>query len=289
MLRPALPLLLALVLAGVLAVRPAAAQERDGTLPRPSPNAVVTQTVGVTPVTVSYSRPAVRGRTVFGDLVPYGDVWRTGANEATTITIGDDLQVEGQPLPAGTYALFTIPGEDEWTVIFNDQAAQWGAFNRDAARDVLSVTVPAETAPHEERLAFSFDAVGDDEATLALRWAETRVPITLSVDTDAVVAARGEAAAAGSDDWRVPFTYASYLADNAAYRAPVLAWLEQSASLQPTFENHALLARLHAEEGRYADAVTLGEEAVALAEAQERAPRGLDAFRDELAAWRTQR
>ena len=115
----------ALFAATLLAAAPALAQLD---LPRPSPKATVSQTVGLTDITITYCRPGVKGRVIWGGLVPYDQVWRTGANEATTITFSDEVTIEGTKLPAGTYGLFTIPGKDEWTVIFNKGAKQWGAY-----------------------------------------------------------------------------------------------------------------------------------------------------------------
>src|SRR5947209_601774 len=153
--------------------------------PRPSQKASVMQTVGVTDITIIYSRPAVKGRTVWGDppagaptteatlddartrakgapLVPYGHVWRAGANEATQFVVTDDVLVNGQKLPAGTYSLHTIPGKDEWTVIFNSDAGQWGSFTYDAKKDVLRVkTKPVTAADTQENLRYTFAPVTD--------------------------------------------------------------------------------------------------------------------------------
>ena len=165
---------------------PARAQERANDEARPSPNAAVSQTIGTTDVMISYGRPSARDRAIFGDslaaerpLVPYGDVWRTGANEATTITFSDDVTIEGQPLAAGTYALFTIPGDDEWTVIFNEEAAQWGAYEYDMSRDALRVTVDAGEGEYAEMMTFSFDEVSANTGELVLRWADTAVSLTI--------------------------------------------------------------------------------------------------------------
>src|SRR5438552_5409542 len=128
---------LALTAALPLAAQQPAPQLR---LPRPSQKQVVTQTVGLTDVTITYSRPGVKGRQIWGALVPYDQVWRTGANEATTINFSDDVNINGQKLAKGTYALFTIPGKDQWSIVFNSQAEQWGAFTHDKAKDVLTVT-----------------------------------------------------------------------------------------------------------------------------------------------------
>ncbi|NNF59416.1 MAG: DUF2911 domain-containing protein [Rhodothermaceae bacterium] len=149
---------------------------------RPSPNAYAGQTIGTTNVMISYGRPAVRGREIYGTLVPYGEVWRTGANEATVFHVSDDVQIEGQSLPAGTYGLFTIPTEDGWTIIFNNVAEQWGAFNYDASQDALRVDVMSEEAPVVEQMAFWFDDVDATSGTVVLSWAGVQVPFTIEVD-----------------------------------------------------------------------------------------------------------
>lgn len=159
----------------------AEAQERAKEEARASPNASVSQTIGTTPVTITYGRPSVNDRVIFGDLVPYEQIWRTGANEATTITFPEPVMIEGQSLDAGTYSLFTIPGESEWTIVFNDVAQQWGAFDYDQEDDVLRVTVDAEEAPHQEMMSFAFEEVTDNSAEIVLRWAEVRVPFTVEI------------------------------------------------------------------------------------------------------------
>ncbi len=149
---------------------------------RPSPNAVVGQTIGTTTVYIQYGRPSLRGRAVFGDgsaLAPAGQVWRTGANEATTFTVSADVLVAGERLPAGTYALFTIPGDDAWTVIFNRTAQQWGAFNYDEGEDQLRVTVEPEDAFEVEMLTVVFDDITDTSADLVLWWGETMVSVPI--------------------------------------------------------------------------------------------------------------
>lgn len=160
---------------------PVAAQERANEEARPSPNALVGQTIGTTDVTVTYGRPSVRGRDVFGGLEPYGEVWRAGANEATTITFSDDVTVQDEAVQAGSYALFMIPKEEgAWTLLLNSEANQWGAYNRDASKDILSVDVTPEAATNAEMLSFYFDGVTENDGTLYLHWAETRVPIMIS-------------------------------------------------------------------------------------------------------------
>jgi hypothetical protein len=168
------------VLFGVLCVLliawalPTLAERGDDT-DRKSKNGKATGTIDGVGITLEYGRPQVRDREIWGGLVPYGEVWRTGANEATTITFDGDVSIEGQSLPAGTYGLFTIPGKDRWTVIFNKVANQWGAFDYDEGEDALRVTV--EPRPHDYVEAMDF-GVGDGE--VVLMWENLAVPFRVA-------------------------------------------------------------------------------------------------------------
>ena len=175
-------LILSLFLLAAFAVAPAFAQERGNEEPRTSPNAAVSQTIGTTEVRITYGRPYVNDRTIFGGLVPYEEVWRTGANEATTFSVSSDVTIQGQPLPQGTYSLYTIPGQDQWTLIFNTVANQWGT-QYDQSKDALRVQVSPESGPHREMMTFSFEAVTNEQGTCVLHWAETRVPFDIQVAT----------------------------------------------------------------------------------------------------------
>lgn len=157
------------------------AQERANNEIRQSPNASVTQTIGTTKVSINYGRPAVQERQIFGSLVPFEEVWRTGANEATTISFSDNVRIEGQPLKEGTYGLFTIPGEEGWTVIFNNVATQWGAFDYTSEEDALRVKVEPEKAVPMEQMMFYFEDVTANSATVYLHWDEVKVPFTVQV------------------------------------------------------------------------------------------------------------
>lgn len=167
-------------LAGVALVFNAAAAQAQAKMPedkskRPSPPAMVKTTVGSTDLTIDYSRPSLKSREAFGEkspLAPTGEVWRTGANEATTFTVSQDVKIEGQTLPAGTYGLFTIPGATEWTIVFNKTAKQWGAFKYDMKEDALRVKVKPKTtaAPVEQ-----FTITADKKGRVAMLWAKTEV------------------------------------------------------------------------------------------------------------------
>ncbi|MFQ5570242.1 MAG: DUF2911 domain-containing protein [Rhodothermales bacterium] len=149
---------------------------------RPSPNAGVAQTIGTTEVEITYGRPGVKGRQVFGELEPCGAVWRAGANEATVISFSGDVTVNGEPVPAGVYAFFAIPGEEEWTLIFNEEAGQWGAFGYNPDKDVLRVAVTPEAGAHEEWLTYYFEALADTSATAVLHWDTVKVPFTIAAN-----------------------------------------------------------------------------------------------------------
>lgn len=142
---------------------------------RSSPAATATGKIGDATVTVNYSSPSVKGRTIWGELVPYGQVWRAGANEATTIETDKDIKVEDKTLPAGKYAFFAIPGEKEWTIIFNKEAKQWGAFKYDQSKDALRVSVkPDKSKSFNERLTYHFTKEG-----LVLDWENVEVEIEM--------------------------------------------------------------------------------------------------------------
>jgi hypothetical protein len=178
------PLFSKLFIAGLFVLLlnlPAMAQKRAANETRISPNASVSQTIGTTVVSIYYGRPAVRTRKIFGQLVPFNKVWRTGANEATVITFSDDVLIEGEKLKAGKYGLFTIPGKDQWTLIFNNVPTQWGAFNYESAKDALRVKVEPKKGQHVEQLMFYFKDITSDSATVVLHWDETKVPFTIEV------------------------------------------------------------------------------------------------------------
>ncbi|PKD45177.1 DUF2911 domain-containing protein [Rhodohalobacter barkolensis] len=153
------------------------AQERGNDSPRVSPNASVSQTIGTTVVTVTYGRPGVRDREIFGDLVPYDEVWRTGANESTVITFSDNVLVEGRELNAGTYSLYTLPGLEEWNVIFNSNLS-WGT-EYDPTMDVLRVSVDPQEGEFMEQMMIYFDEVTEESGHMIIHWEETKIPVQI--------------------------------------------------------------------------------------------------------------
>lgn len=164
----------ALLAIALLSLAPVWAQRGDDAN-RLSKNGMTQGSLDGVEITIEFGRPSVKGRALWGGLVPYNRVWRTGADEATTITLGTDASIEGQTLAAGTYSLFTIPGEAEWTVIFNTVPEQWGAFNYDESKDALRVQVEAQAADFVESLDFQME-----ESQVILRWGEISVPFEIS-------------------------------------------------------------------------------------------------------------
>jgi len=158
-------------------------------LPRQSQHALVSQRIGLTDITINYHRPLANGRQIWGKLAPYGQVWRAGANENTTITFTDPVTIEGQALDKGTYGLHMIPGENEWTVIFSKDATAWGSFSYKQADDALRVTVKPQTAELHDALAYDFDQLKPDSTVVTMRWDKVAVPFKVQVNVNEIVTA----------------------------------------------------------------------------------------------------
>lgn len=237
--------------------------------PRPSPKASLMQNVGLTEITINYNRPGVKGRAIWGALVPYDKVWRTGANEATTIELSSDVWINGNKLTKGLYSLHTIPGTDEWTVIFNSVAEQWGSYSYDAAKDALRVKVKPEAADHREWLTFEIPEMTTDTAKIALRWEKIVVPFT--VDTKSTERTMAQLRTAMNPDWRTPYQAANFAFDNkgAATEAEMSAWIEQSLKTNQNIGNLWLRARMAERAGNKAEAIKYGEMAIAAATPQQ--------------------
>ncbi len=252
--------------------------------PRPSPQATLTQTVGVTDVTIKYSRPGVKGRSIWGGLVPWDKVWRTGANEATTIQFSEDVSINGQKLPKGTYSLHTTPGQSAWKVHFNSVADQWGSYSYDAAKDVLVVNATPQAAPHMEWMSFEIPEMTTDTAKVVLRWEKIAVPFT--VDTGATAKVMGQLRSALNPDWRAPYNAANFAFQNkgAATDQEISDWLDKSLSINQNIGNLWLKAQFLQRAGKTAEAIKAGEEAIAKASPQQADFAGV--IRDTIATWK---
>src|SRR5262249_45678500 len=253
------------------------------------------QTIGVTKVEIIYSRPHVKGparkedRVIWGGLVPYDQVWRTGANAVTKITFDGDVTVEGQKLPAGSYGLFTIPGKTEWTVIFNKQATG-SPGDYKAESDVLRVKVKPVAVPTCETFTIGFPQVTATSAELALMWEKLAVVMNLAVDTNAQFLAKAKEAVASAkpDDWRTSLTAARYLYDQKYSLSDAAVFLDKSVSIKPTFANLSMKASVLADEGKRTDAVAAAQKALALKDVDPKP--SADAVADlekKLAGWKS--
>lgn len=242
----------------------ALAQQLD--LPRPSPNASVSQTVGVTEITLRYSRPGVKGRKIWGDLVPYGQVWRTGANENTTIKFSTPVKIEGHELPAGIYGLQTIPTEGDWTVIFSKDANEWGAFNYKQEDDALRIQAKPQPAELRERMGFDFEDVTDTSTKVVLHWEKLKVPFTVEVDTPKLVVAKVQ------DAVRMPLQAANFCIQNNTCLDEAGRWIDASIALQESFSNLRAKAMLLAKKNDTKGAAAYGEKALAAAKTAQPAP-----------------
>ena len=183
----------------------------DLSLPDVSQLAVTKQRVGLTDVKITYHRPLVNGRKIWGALVPLGEVWRAGANENTTIEFGDAVSVEGQPLAKGTYGLHMIPTADTWTVIFSKMATAWGSYTYSQAEDALRVTVKPRPNEMEEALEYEFEDLKPESATVTLKWEKLAVPFKIAISDDATVAnIRGQMRGIGQFQWQPPIQAALF-------------------------------------------------------------------------------
>jgi len=257
---------LTVILAAALLAPAAHAQLK---LPRVSPAATVTQSIGLTDLTVSYCRPGVKGRVIWGGLVPYGEPWRTGANEATRFTATDSIQFGDKGLAAGTYSLFTIPGKEEWIVVINSEKDLWGAYEYKPEKDVMRVTVKPTAVESQEWMEFSFEDLTPNSANLVLRWEKLRVAVPIVVDANGKTLAGARAAidSMKSDDWRTPYQAASFCFTNDVAMEEGWKWLEKSLGVQQTYQNLGLQARWQAKLGKKADALKTAEKALEVAKA----------------------
>ena len=175
--------------AGVCRAQTATGETLMLNLPRVSQHALVSQRIGITDITINYHRPLANGRQIWGKVVPYGEVWRAGANENTTIRFTDPVTIEGQALDKGTYGLHMIPGETEWTLIFSKNTGAWGSFTYKQEEDALRVKVKSQAAEMHDALAYDFDDVKPDSAVVTMRWEKLAVPIKVHVNVNEIVTA----------------------------------------------------------------------------------------------------
>ncbi len=215
------------------------AQATELNLPTLSQRAVVTQRIGLTDITIVYYEPLVGGRELWGKIIPYGKVWRAGANQNTTITFTDDVSVEGKPLPAGTYGLHLIPNADRWTIIFSNNSTSWGSFSYDEKEDALRVDVTPHPAEFREALTYTFDDIKPESAAATLRWEKLAVPFQISVDVKALVlrSIHNQLRNTGGFTWGGFDEAANWCLDNNYNLEEALKWEDTSIQNEERFEN----------------------------------------------------
>ena len=250
---------LMLIAAGLLTAQPSL--ER----PRTSQGASVAQKVGVTEIVVKYHRPGVKGRPIWGALVPYGQVWRTGANEVTTISFADPVTIEGKPLGGGTYGLFTLPRAGSWTVILSTNTTTWGT-EYDSTKDVLRVDVTPLASEFTEWMMFSFSGLSDTGATLELRWEKLVVPVRIGVATVSIVLdhARKEfSAGADSGRWQMLRQAAGYALAQNVRLDEARSWIDRSLSVNRNFQSLCMKSDILDRSGNASGAAGVLDDAIA--------------------------
>ncbi len=257
--------LFCLLMAAMSGVSPAQSLVLD--LPFPSQRAEVSQRIGITDITIKYHRPLVKDRKIWNGLIPYGQVWRAGANENTTITFSDPVLIEGKPLAKGTYGLHMIPNADEWTIICSNNATSWGSFTYDQAEDALRVTVRPRAADLHNALTYEFDQLQPDSAVVELEWEKIAVPFTVSVNVHDVVQAslKKQLRNLSQITWMSWDDAANYLLTEKIALDDALTYANKSIENEDRYENQLTKSKALAALNRKDEAATAQKKALDLA------------------------
>lgn len=233
-------------------------------LPRASQHAVVVQRIGITDITINYHRPLANGRQIWGKVVPYGQVWRAGANENTTVTFTDPVTIEGQTLDKGTYGLHMIPGESQWTVIFSKNSSSWGSFSYKQDEDALRVNVKPQPSDLHDALAYDFDDVKPDSAVITMRWDKVAVPITVKVNVNDIVTASIHRQIHGMNQyyWEGWDDAAGYFLANKINLEEALKYEDFSIQNEERYDNLMSKSKILDAMGRRQDAESLRKQAL---------------------------
>jgi tetratricopeptide (TPR) repeat protein len=223
-----------------------AVSAQDLTLPQVSPKAEVSQVIGISKISIEYHRPAVRGRKIWGSLVPYdGSVWRAGANENTVFSVGSDCKINGKFLPAGSYGFHIIPSENEWTLIFSKNYTSWGSFFYDKAEDALRIKVKPSAAPFAEWLTYGFENLTPSSADAFMHWEKLKVNFKVEFDVDKIVLEHinNELRSSAGFTWQGYYDAASYCLENNINYEKALQWIDRSIQMMENYYN--LSVKLH--------------------------------------------
>ncbi len=257
--------LFCLLMAALSGVSPAQSFVLD--LPLQSQEARISQRIGITDITINYHRPLVNDRKVWDALVPYGKVWRAGANFNTTITFSDPVQIEGKPLDKGTYGLHMIPNADEWTIIFSKNSTSWGSFTYDEKEDALRVTVKPKAADMHNALTYDFDDLQKDSAVVELEWEKVAVPFKVSVDVHDVVEAslKKQLRDLSQYTWMSWDDAANYLLTEKIALDDALVYANKSIENEERYDNETTKAKVLTALNRKDEAATAQKKALELA------------------------
>lgn len=256
--------LFCVLMAAALGVTPAQSLVLD--LPLRSQYAEVTQRIGVTDINIKYSRPLVNNRKIWDGLVPYGKVWRTGANTNTTITFSDPVTIEGKLLDKGTYGMHTIPNADEWTIIFSKNSTSWGSFTYDPAEDALRVNVKPKPADMHNALTIEFDELQPDSAVIKLKWEKIEVPFKIAVDVHERVreSLQKQLRTLSRYTWISWDDAANYLLAEKINLDDALAYAEKSIENEDRFENEITKSKVLTALNRQSEAAAAQKKALEL-------------------------
>jgi hypothetical protein len=230
-------------------------------IPRVSQGAKITQVIGLSEVTIYYHRPGVKGRQIWGGLLPYDSVWRAGANEPTLFTFSDEVTIEGKKLPAGTYRFVTFPGTKEWTVVFNSEVKNWGTMY-DSKYDVLKFTVAPETGTHEEWMSFNFTDLTPSSAKVVLAWEKAKLGFKIEFNTAGKIQS-------SVGTWQILNQAARYALGEKVFNAEAMSWIDRSIATDKNPTNLGTKAELLAAAGKPKEAVAAAEEALAVGKAKD--------------------
>ncbi|MCS4432985.1 DUF2911 domain-containing protein [Aquiflexum gelatinilyticum] len=227
-------------------------------MPQASPSATISQKIGLTDVIIEYSRPSTKGRKIFGELVPFGEVWRTGANAATIINFKNEAKVEGNLIPAGSYALYSIPGKTEWTIILSKNTKLWGAVGYDPKDDLVRFNVkPGKTGQKYETMEINFVDMTDTGATIAMKWENTRVKFRIETEVDSIVMAEIKALVIDKEAENPGLLYqaANYYFTNNKDMNQAFEWITKSVSQDPKYWTMHLKAKIELALGKKKEAI----------------------------------
>jgi hypothetical protein len=250
-----------------------------------SPGATVTQELGISSLRIDYHRPAVKTRAIWGDLVPYGKVWRAGANEATLFTFSDPVKIAGREMPAGSYAFFVIPEKASWTLIFNRQGKQWGAYNYKPEQDALRFEVKPWAIPQQEYLQFDVSVKTPEQLFVELRWEKLAAGFEVDIDVKGIYWKYLEEtlAKASASKWQPWFQGARYCLEQGIQPGKAMQWIDASLKAEENHRNLECKARLLQKAGKTAEALATLDRAIEAARAK--APKdyvaGLEKTREE--------